>query len=354
MKNDPKKQIKVAIIGYKLADGGLERVFANLTNLLNENGVEVHTIILESKIAYKYSGKLLVLGKYSKFVKYFKLKSYLKKNEIHQVIDFRYRINPIMELFFLNYIYANRRIIYTVHSSNLEEYFTSNNWIATKILKNKIVVVSKGVQDKIQKKYNCNKTEVIYNSIPKFQTSQINEIPFKFIVAVGRLVELKQFNRLIESYSLSELPKNDFHLVIVGDGPESSKLVSQVNALKLTDFVHLMGYKENPSAYISQAYFLVLTSIYEGFPMVVLESLSLGTPVISFDCESGPNEMIQDYDNGILVENQNFDELTHKMNIFVEDELLYQKCKNNAVSSVAKFHSSQIINQWLQILNYGN
>ena len=82
MENGQKKQIKVAIIGYKLADGGLERVFANLTNLLHENGVEVHTIILESKFTYKYSGKLLVLGKYSKLVKYFKLKLYLKKNKI--------------------------------------------------------------------------------------------------------------------------------------------------------------------------------------------------------------------------------------------------------------------------------
>jgi glycosyltransferase involved in cell wall biosynthesis len=354
MKNDPKIKIKVAIIGYKLADGGLERVFANLTNLLYVNGVEVHTIILESKIAYKYSGKLLVLGKFSKFVKYFKLKSYLTKNEIHQVIDFRYRINPIMELFFLNYIYANKSIIFTVHSSNLEEYFTSSKWIATKILKNKIVVVSKGVQDKIQKKYNCNKTEVIYNSIPKFETSQINEIPFKFIVAVGRLVELKQFNRLIESYSLSELPKNDFHLVIVGDGPESSKLVAQVNALKVSDFVHLVGYKENPYAYIYQAHFLVLTSIYEGFPMVLLEALKMGTPVISFDCESGPNEIIQNNFNGILVENQNFNELIYKMNTFVEDAVLYQKCKKNTIESVSKFHENEILKQWLQILSNGN
>jgi N-acetylgalactosamine-N,N'-diacetylbacillosaminyl-diphospho-undecaprenol 4-alpha-N-acetylgalactosaminyltransferase len=88
--------------------------------------------------------------------------------------------------------------------------------------------------------------------------------------------------------------------------------------------------------------------------MTILEALSIGTPVVSFDCESGPNEMIIDNHNGILVENQNFTELTRKMNIFVEDEILYQNCKNNAKTSVAKFQSEVIVNQWLHVLNYGN
>ena len=64
--------------------------------------------------------------------------------------------------------------------------------------------------------------------------------------------------------------------------------------------------------------------------------------------------MIHPNHNGILVENQNFTELTHKMNIFVEDEILYQNCKNNAITSVAKFQSEVIVNQWLHVLNYGN
>jgi N-acetylgalactosamine-N,N'-diacetylbacillosaminyl-diphospho-undecaprenol 4-alpha-N-acetylgalactosaminyltransferase len=354
MKNDQKKHIKVALIGYKLADGGLERVFANLTNLLCESGVEVHTIILETKISYKYSGKLLVLGKHSKFVKYFKLKWYLKKNDLQHVIDFRYRINPLMELFFLNYIYANKSLIYTVHSSKLEEYFTSNTWIASNILKNKIVAVSKGIQDKIQKNYNFDKSILVYNSIPRFESIPNTEMPFKYIVAVGRLVELKQFNRLIESYSFSELPQKKIHLVIVGDGPERSNLLSQVNNLKLNDFVHLVGQKENPNDYIAKAHFLVLTSLYEGFPMVLLEALSIGIPVISFDCETGPKEVIQNNNNGILVDDQNFDELIHKMNTFVEDADLYQKCKNNAIESVSKFHENIILNQWLKVLNNGN
>ena len=143
-------------------------------------------------------------------------------------------------------------------------------------------------------------------------------------------------------------------MIILGTGEDQSKLEQLVTNLQMNDFVHLLGFKEDVFDYISNAKFLVLSSKYEGFPMTILEALSLGTPVVSFDCESGPNEMIVNNQNGILVENQNFNELTHKMNIFVEDEILYQNCKKNAVSSVAKFQSNVIVQQWLQILNNGN
>jgi N-acetylgalactosamine-N,N'-diacetylbacillosaminyl-diphospho-undecaprenol 4-alpha-N-acetylgalactosaminyltransferase len=143
-------------------------------------------------------------------------------------------------------------------------------------------------------------------------------------------------------------------LVLLGTGIERHNLEQLIDQLQLKQFVHLLGYKKDVFSYISNANFLALTSKYEGFPMTVIEALSLGIPVISFDCESGPNEMINNNHNGILVDNQNFTELTHKMNIFVEDEILYQNCKNNASSSVLNFQSNVIVKQWLQLLNNGN
>jgi glycosyltransferase involved in cell wall biosynthesis len=81
-------------------------------------------------------------------------------------------------------------------------------------------------------------------------------------------------------------------MVILGTGEEQTLLENRIANLNLEDKVHLLGFKENVWDYISNAKFLVLSSQYEGFPMTILEALSLGIPVISFDCESGPNEMI--------------------------------------------------------------
>ena len=356
MINHSKKQLKVAVIGYKLAEGGLERVFGTTTKMLHDEGIEVHTIVLEDKIEFEFAGKLVSFGKYSKFIKYFKLRKYLKKEQFDYVIDFRHRINPKMEWVFLHFIYQNVKTIYTIHSSKLENYLTENKWIAKLILQKayKVVAVSNGVKQKIEIEFKNSAIEVIPNSFD-FKTPSNSEIlPFKYVIAVGRLVKLKQFDKLIESYSKSHLPEKNIHLVILGTGEEQANLEKKISDFNLQAVVHLLGFKENVYDYISKAKFLVLSSQYEGFSMVILEALSLGVPVISFDCEYGPRELIHNNSNGILVENQNFDELTRKLDIFVEDEIFYQNCKNNAISSVAKFQSSVIVNQWLQILKNGN
>lgn len=356
MKNHSKKPLKVAVVGYKLAEGGLERVFGTVTKMLDEAGIEVHTLVLEDKIDYEFGGKLVNFGNYSKFIKYFKLRNYLQKQQFDYIIDFRHRINPKMEWVFLNFIYRNFKLIYTVHSSRLETYLTDNNWIARQMVQKayKIVAVSTFIKQKIETKFNAKSVEVIPNSVSIHSVLTAEKLPFEYIIAVGRLVSLKQFDKLIESYANSNLPQTNIHLVILGTGEEQDKLEKKIADLNLKENVYLLGFKKNVWDYISNAKFLVLSSQYEGFPMTILEALSLGIPVISFDCESGPNEMIVNHHNGILVENQNFTELTHKINIFVEDDDLYQNCKNNAISSVAKFQSEVVINKWLQVLSYGN
>ena len=115
--------------------------------------------------------------------------------------------------------------------------------------------------------------------------------------------------------------------------------------------VVFLGNVQNPYAYYSQALFTTMTSKYEGFPMVLLESLACETPVVSYDLESGPSEIIINRENGLLVENQNKDEMTKALNEMITNKELYLHCKQNAKSSVERFSLENIGNQWLQLFN---
>ena len=102
---------------------------------------------------------------------------------------------------------------------------------------------------------------------------------------------------------------------------------------------------------MAKAKFYVMSSKNEGFPNVLLESLSLGVPVVSYDCDSGPSEIIINEYNGLLIENQSIEALASGMNRFLNDEKLYIFCKNNAKQSVEKFHMDNIGSKWVELLN---
>ncbi len=113
-----------------------------------------------------------------------------------------------------------------------------------------------------------------------------------------------------------------------------------------------MDYQNNPYKYLRNAKFFVLSSENEGLPNLILEALACETPVVSFDCLSGPSEMIFHKQNGLLVENQNVQKLTEAMNLFVEDEKLYTICKENAFQSISHFSIENIGKQWLDLFDY--
>lgn len=120
--------------------------------------------------------------------------------------------------------------------------------------------------------------------------------------------------------------------------------------MNLKDTVEFLPYRPNPYDVVQKAMFTVLTSRYEGFPMVIPEALALGVPVVSVDCKSGPNEVIVNEQNGLLVENHNVEAFAKAMNRMIEDKDLYLRCKTNAKSSVEHLSKENIGKQWKAIL----
>lgn len=94
--------------------------------------------------------------------------------------------------------------------------------------------------------------------------------------------------------------------------------------LKIADQVLFTGFLDNPYQYLKKCFFTVLTSKYEGLGIVLIESLMLGTPVVSYDCEKGYNEIIINEENGLLVNNQSKKAFIEAMNRMIGEPELYQ------------------------------
>ena len=177
------------------------------------------------------------------------------------------------------------------------------------------------------------------------------DIDSEFIIAIGKYDDnnVKQLDLLIGAYVKSILPTANIKLLLLGTG-QNPYLIEIAKKLKVENLVILKDFDANPHKYISKAKFLVLSSKYEGFGMVLVEALANKIPVISFDCVAGPNEIITHEQNGLLVRNQDFEEMTTSMNRFLEEKDFYEYCKSNAYQSVQRFSIEQIGKQWLDLL----
>ncbi|MEW5860320.1 MAG: glycosyltransferase [Cyanobacteriota bacterium] len=175
-----------------------------------------------------------------------------------------------------------------------------------------IVAVSKGVAQDLAliTRLPLERHPVIYNPVitPELieKAKQPVEHPWftdgepPVVLGVGRLVEQKDFATLIRAFAEVRRVR-PARLMILGDGKERSQLNTLVRELGLENDVALIGFVKNPYAYMARAAVFVLSSAWEGLPTVLIEAMAVGTPVVSTNCESGPEEILNNGKYGALV-----------------------------------------------------
>lgn len=166
------------------------------------------------------------------------------------------------------------------------------------------------------------------------------------LIAMGRLSPEKGFDLLIEAFARLAERHPHWTLDIFGAGPERDALQRQIAGLKLEQRVHVRGWTDDPWAEFSRAGLFVLSSHYEGFPNALLDAMACGLPAVSFDCPSGPAEIIRHTIDGLLAEPDNVAALADALHQLMADEGLRCDYGARAVDVLDRFSADRFYARW--------
>jgi GalNAc-alpha-(1->4)-GalNAc-alpha-(1->3)-diNAcBac-PP-undecaprenol alpha-1,4-N-acetyl-D-galactosaminyltransferase len=171
----------------------------------------------------------------------------------------------------------------------------------------------------------------------------------RHVLAVGRLAPVKGYDKLIAAFARISKQHPDWSLTLLGEGSERSTLERQVVELGLLGRVAMPGAVNNPFGWMAAADFLVMSSRYEGFPCVLGEALACGLPAVSFDCDSGPRDIIRHGIDGLLVEPNNVEALAAAMARMMEDDDLRRSMALRAPEVLERFSLDSVLEKWDQL-----
>jgi glycosyltransferase involved in cell wall biosynthesis len=312
-----------------LSYGGAEKVVSLVSKKIS--GSDITIALLENKVSYPFRGTLCdleigylkrhhFLGKIVKFfIALYKVRRFKRENRFDVSISFI----PICNI--LNVLTNGiEDVILTVHvNEEMDQPSNFYGWIYIALMKlcykraNKIIAVSKSLRNQIVKDYGLdeNHTKVIYDPLDSQELRQLSKKPLseKFrqifdspvLINIGRLSFQKGHTHLIRTFRRIQNKHSFVKLIVLGEGHLLSELTSLARSLNLRVYayndinafgtnydIYFLGFKKNPYPYLKASQLFLFPSLYEGFGMVIIESMLCGTPVIAADCDFGPREIL--------------------------------------------------------------
>lgn len=193
-----------------------------------------------------------------------------------------------------------------------------------------------------------NNVTVIPNPTSFFPDT-VSDCTRKQVIAAGRYVDQKGFDRLISAWQKVASRHPDWVLKIYGDGGGRESLQQQITELGLSENCILEHSVSDIAVKFQESSIFVLSSRYEGFGLVIVEAMSCGLPVVSFACHCGPRDIITEGTDGFLVPEGDIDELAEKINLLIEEDHFRRKMGKMARLKAEKYRIEEIGTQWITL-----
>lgn len=171
----------------------------------------------------------------------------------------------------------------------------------------------------------------------------------RLVLAVGRLDMQKGFDWLIQAFAEVAPKYNDWGMAILGEGPERFALDAQVKSAGLKSRIFLPGHARNIGEWYERADLYVMSSRFEGFPNALVEALAHAVPAVSFDCETGPRDIIRHEVDGLLVPPGNVAALSAALGRLMGDPKLRRRFSERAVEARQRFSMERIVGRWEEL-----
>ncbi len=355
--------MRITLVILSLASGGAERVMSIIANYWARRHDEVTLITIDSQQSdfYALDDRInriaLDLKKKSpnswsavknNIVQISALRKVIKKSNPEVVISFMDKMNVVSLLSTTGLSFP---IVVSEHidprqlpPGGIWNLLRRLSYLRASI----VVVLTKELQNVLSGFVPMKKLRVIPNPAVEISYKNNSVFPFTlpplFMVAMGRLYPQKGFDILLDAFSRSN--HKQWSLVIMGEGPERKNLEYLSKELGIESNVYLPGRIKNPHDIFRMAKFFVLSSRFEGFPMVVLEAMSCELPVISFDCPTGPNEIIRDGVDGMLVTAGDVTAMAAAMTKLMQDEGERNRLGKKALAVIDRYSIDKIMELW--------
>ncbi|WP_395783300.1 glycosyltransferase family 4 protein [Aquirufa sp.] len=210
----------------------------------------------------------------------------------------------------------------------------------------KVVVLT--LQDLISLKAK-HKNVIKINNFTSIIPTKMGDLNTKKAISIGKLNSQKGFDILIDVWEIVSKFYPEWVLEIYGEGEWELFLMNKIEQKGLKDQIKLKGLASNVEVELFRSSIYIMSSRFEGFGLVLIEAMSCGIPVVSFDCEAGPREILEDGISGFLVQPGNIEELAERIIFLIENPSIRKDMGKRAIDRSKDFSKNKILNQWYSL-----